>query len=279
MRLAPGIPSLAEYQALCRSEGFAALEAFSDAFLAANRDTLVPYARRWAADPLRNWSRRWEYPFVLGALEHDLDASDRPPDRILDAGSGATFFPFALADRFAGARIACCDLDGTLAPLFGRLRHAHRPRVTFSIAALQGLPFRTNCFDAVACVSVLEHTDAFEHILDEFRRVLRPGGLLLVTFDISLDGRSDIDPAGAERLLAAIGARFESESAMAATALPQAIAASGILTTAWAREHDPDALPWRRSMRGDVADLLRGRRPRRPFYHCTVACGAWRRPA
>jgi len=41
------------------------------------------------------------------------------------------------------------------------------------------LPLPDNCIDCLVCVDVLEHVRNLDHVLDEFRRVLRPGGLFL----------------------------------------------------------------------------------------------------
>jgi SAM-dependent methyltransferase len=43
------------------------------------------------------------------------------------------------------------------------------------------LPFRDAAFDVVLCAEVLEHTHSPALALEEFRRVLRPGGKLLLT--------------------------------------------------------------------------------------------------
>ena len=65
--------------------------------------------------------------------------------------------------------------------------------VEFVGADLRKLPQPGNHFDIIYCLSVLEHTRGYPEILLELRRVLRPGGTLVVTFDLSLDGDSDIE--------------------------------------------------------------------------------------
>jgi len=59
------IPTASDYQALLDSGLFRELESFSDAFLKDNEVALRPYASQWVADPLHQWSRQWEYPFVF----------------------------------------------------------------------------------------------------------------------------------------------------------------------------------------------------------------------
>jgi SAM-dependent methyltransferase len=47
------------------------------------------------------------------------------------------------------------------------------------------LPFENNSFDRITCISVLEHIESPFRALCEFRRVLKPGGRLLVSFDVA----------------------------------------------------------------------------------------------
>jgi len=42
------------------------------------------------------------------------------------------------------------------------------------------IPFPDNHFDIVSCFNALDHTDDFDHALSEMKRVLKPGGLLLL---------------------------------------------------------------------------------------------------
>ena len=44
----------------------------------------------------------------------------------------------------------------------------------------ESLPFRTSTFDRVLCGDLLEHVYKRDHVLTEIRRVLKPGGLLLL---------------------------------------------------------------------------------------------------
>src|SRR5215469_11673069 len=104
-------------------------------------------------DSLAHFSRQWEYPYVwanAGALT----------GRLLDAGSGITFFPFLLAA--AGFDVHCCDGDSSLR-LAGKYRRAAERTglsVQFTEASLTDLPYAAGGFDVAICVSVLEHVGA-----------------------------------------------------------------------------------------------------------------------
>lgn len=49
------------------------------------------------------------------------------------------------------------------------------------VGDVHALPFEDSSFDIVLCVEVLEHLHTPQKALDEMRRVLRPGGTLLLT--------------------------------------------------------------------------------------------------
>jgi SAM-dependent methyltransferase len=54
-------------------------------------------------------------------------------------------------------------------------------RLTFIWQDARNLPFHNNVFDAVTCLEALEFTPRPSQVLEELVRVLRPGGVLLVT--------------------------------------------------------------------------------------------------
>ena len=57
----------------------------------------------------------------------------------------------------------------------------HRDRVTWVWQHAVPLPFEDNTFDLVTCLEALEFMPSTPAALREFIRVLKPGGLLLVT--------------------------------------------------------------------------------------------------
>ena len=79
----------------------------------------------------------------------------------------------------------------------------------FVQAALQKMPFQDAQFDVLFCVSVLEHTDDYKSIVEEFHRVLKPGGLVVLTFDINLEDTGRVSPARAQNLLDLLQSSFE----------------------------------------------------------------------
>ncbi len=125
--------------------------------------------------------RRLEYSFVLDALVSYL----QPGMRYLDAGSGAT--PLAHAIAQLGVAAEACDGDTGLVARLQALPTAqiYGSRVGYSAQDLTRTQFADNSFDAISCVSVLEHIPApyDQRALRELLRILKPGGLLVLTVD------------------------------------------------------------------------------------------------
>jgi SAM-dependent methyltransferase len=86
--------------------------------------------------------------------------------RVLDAGAGeCRFKPLFAHTQYVGADFAQGD-----------------PRWNYSkldvIARLEQLPFQDASFDRILSIVVLEHTPEPATVIEEFRRVLQPGGTL-----------------------------------------------------------------------------------------------------
>lgn len=214
------------------------MEHFQAGFMAATRD-LWTLGYKHTGDRLDNWSRRWEYPYVWWNL------LDRPPGRLLDAGSGINFFPFFF-DR-TGWRVTCADLNAGLAPLFERANAALGSSVAFRAAPIEALPFADGSFDALDCVSVLEHAPERVKAMDEFARVLAPGGRLVITWDVSLSRDCDVRLEDVAVLLAELEKRFVPVYPL------DLLRPANLLTTermlageAWRLSWRPHPRPWRR---------------------------------
>jgi ubiquinone/menaquinone biosynthesis C-methylase UbiE len=97
-------------------------------------------------------------------------------DRVLDLGCGAGALTGELAR--SGARVTGADVARAAVE---RARRA-RPELEFTVIPLDGpLPFPDVSFDVVWCSEVIEHVADTARWLSEVRRVLVPGGRLLVT--------------------------------------------------------------------------------------------------
>lgn len=278
----------------------AGMRRFDDAFLANNADALRDYSAHWVADPLRHWSRRWEYPYVFERLVAWMqprglaeEPPGRPAFRVLDAGSGLTFFPHFVASELPVERVECSDRDPAMERAAKRLREPASPVVSYSTQDLAALRFADESFDCTYCISVLEHTAERERIIDEFFRTLRPGGLLVVTIDVSLDGRAEIPRQEAVALMGGLERRFTPlEPYGAELAEPP----TDVLTTRNVGRYEPTLVPPRTyaTAGGVLRRLLRphtfpwGRAVRRLLgsggagsggSDLTFFCTAWLKPA
>ena len=84
-----GIPKESDYKKLIASKKYLKMDTFSLQFLEKNKPDLLSYASKWVSNPLRQWSRKWEYPYVFDRVSAVLDKNDSA--MILDAGSGISF--------------------------------------------------------------------------------------------------------------------------------------------------------------------------------------------
>ncbi len=106
------------------------------------------------------------FPFAKGA-------------RVLDVGCGPGFWTRELARR--GYEVAAVDLTDTA------VRLAQRSLALFGLAAevrqgdAENLPFAAESFDGVVSHGVIHHTPDTARCVAEMARVLRPGGLAVVS--------------------------------------------------------------------------------------------------
>jgi ubiquinone/menaquinone biosynthesis C-methylase UbiE len=107
---------------------------------------------------------------------------------ILDVGSGAGQIAEHLlkyADR--DAAITCFDLSEKMIHRARKRLKSYRPR--YLVADMTRLPFADGTFDCVTCGYVLEHVPDPRIGLAELRRVMQPGGrMLLITSEDNFGG-------------------------------------------------------------------------------------------
>lgn len=261
MQLRSGIPLISEVDALVKEDEFRRHLESNQRFLEAHAPAMRSYGYRWGEDPLKLWSRRWEYPFVAQKVLAFAAENAGKPLSILDAGSGVTYFDYYLCDLIPQAAVVCCDYDPSYDKMFEAINAATPgSRVSFKRAILQQLPLENRSVDAICCISVLEHTDRYEQILDEFARVLRPGGSLVLTFDLSLDGRFELSRQDAQRLLADVQRKFVVHDGTDHEKELARMSDQGeILSTNRVRQTHPELLPWRRPVLKALHDLLTGK--------------------
>jgi len=130
-------------------------------------------------------SKQWEYAWAMQQADPGVE------DSLLDAGCGASIFPLYLASR--GFHVTACDID-----LRGDRSYEG---VRYVPASISELPFTDGAFDAIFCISVIEHLPHEDMCtaMHEFRRVLKPGGSVLLTTDFYEDANAEIWYEGPDR--------------------------------------------------------------------------------
>ena len=116
------------------------------------------------------WSRRYEYAWAAQWAGFG--------ETVVDMGYGATHRPF---------KNFLCDHAEVVYGIDARPSEEAQLPPNFvplveDFTATTSLP--DNSMDQVYCLSVLEDTDHIDRALVEFKRVLTPGGLIVLTFDI-----------------------------------------------------------------------------------------------
>ena len=121
-------------------------------------------------------------------------------ERVLDAGCGNGLWMRTLARRFGVRSGVGLDLS------FGMLadaRHALGHGAALVTGDVRRLPFPDESFDVVLCLWMLYHVADHHSVLAELRRVLRPGGRLLVT--TNSNSPRPLDQVAARALAAVTG--------------------------------------------------------------------------
>lgn len=150
------------------------------------------YEELWAALPAELTPPDWDLRRAF------LESGLRERDRVLDLGSGDGAFTAVIAEAKAdpvGAEVA----EAAVA----RARERH-PELQFRLVPIEGpLPFEDASFDLVWASEVIEHVADTARWLSEVRRVLKPGGRLLLT--TPSHGRLRLALEGIERLSPPLG--------------------------------------------------------------------------
>jgi ubiquinone/menaquinone biosynthesis C-methylase UbiE len=149
------------------------------------------YLGRWVVASLYNWTAsyydrikaitwREDDEWLIAPLLRQIETVENP--LLLDVGTGTGRFPAALLARgqFEGQ---VWGLDISL----GMLRRArtrlagYKDRCTLIGQDADALPFPDQTFDAVVCLETIEFTPSPPRTVGELVRVLRPGGVLLIS--------------------------------------------------------------------------------------------------
>lgn len=266
-----GTPSIADYLHYTQSRDFREIEDFSNQFQAKAAHLLAAYKRRWVTDPLHQWSRQWEYPYIINQA--------RNPEgeglSALDLGSGFTFLPYYLLKNTGITRVVALDYDESLAPLFESVNQSLGEEVEFRFDDIRELDHLGEKYDFIYSVSVLEHTDNYAEIIRNCHDLLKPGGKLSITFDVSLDGNDDISLMGARQLLECLRSVFRVDEDLTRFLEFE----DGIVTSSYvARNINRGLMPWRYPLVNVFKPIFKHGRLGTRYKRLTFCCLTVRKP-
>ena len=106
-------------------------------------------------------------------------AAPRPEWRVLDVATGTGHTAFAIAPHVA--EVVATDITPEMLAEGERLRDERGiANIGFSIADVHDLPFASETFDLVTCRRAAHHFSRIGRAIEEMRRVIRPGGMLVI---------------------------------------------------------------------------------------------------
>lgn len=141
----------------------------------------VAYHGQLASDWEQHYQKR-SFKARQTVLVECLQARDLEGSSWLDAGCGTGTLSRLLAER--GCRVLGVDAAKEMVEAAGQLAQGgdRSGQLKFErVETIARLPLVSNSYDGVLCSSVLEYVSDVDACLKEFARVLRPGGLLLVS--------------------------------------------------------------------------------------------------
>ena len=115
---------------------------------------------------------------VLGKMQKALGQPLRPMGRGLEIGAGTGYFSLNLMRQGILSEVTCTDVSARmLEALAGTAEQLHLDVETV-VCDAENLPFESGSFDVVFGHAVLHHIPDLERAFSEFRRVLKPGGMI-----------------------------------------------------------------------------------------------------
>ncbi len=96
---------------------------------------------------------------------------------VLDAGSGARVVISRWLSQLGYKNVYACDVQGAQKDLYKSIG------LKFSVQDLTATNYDDAMFQAVSCISVIEHNVPLQTFVAEMSRILKPGGVLAISTD------------------------------------------------------------------------------------------------
>ncbi len=137
-------------------------------------------------DFARVWDRHIAAP-ALAQVTRLIEERVSPGAVVLDAGAGTGERTLAILEHSQPGNVIA--FDASAAMLDVAKSKMHDPRVSFVQGDVRHLPFADNTFDMVVCTWVIEIMDDPRAVVQEFIRIIKPGGVVIYAFCSLPEGR------------------------------------------------------------------------------------------
>ena len=128
----------------------------------------------------RWWLSAWPHRLhIRGFVPKFLDASPEPfRGEVLEVGAGAGWTSQQILETYPQVELTATDLDPRATKSFRHLQEKYGHRLKVQEADILELPFDRASFDVVIAVHVMHHLDDAPSAIQQFLRILRPGGMI-----------------------------------------------------------------------------------------------------
>ncbi len=121
-----------------------------------------------------------------------LELTTLKPNTILDMGAGTGLLTEKIIKQYPNSKIIAMDLSSQMldfakekltdrSVLTKLLAFVKAPQTTFVCADANRIPLASHSVDLITCNLMLQWCDDLDAVLSEFKRVIRPEGLLMLT--------------------------------------------------------------------------------------------------
>jgi SAM-dependent methyltransferase len=115
---------------------------------------------------------------VLGKMQKALGQPLRPMGRGLEIGAGTGYFSLNLLKQGILTHVTCTDVSPGMLETLSSSAQRLGLDVDTAMCDAEALPFENDSFDVVFGHAVLHHIPDLPQAFREFRRVLKPGGVI-----------------------------------------------------------------------------------------------------
>lgn len=107
---------------------------------------------------------------------------------VLEIGTGRGAFAIWMAQQYPEANILGTDFSENAITIAQSKLSAQLPNLSFEVADAERLPYKNHVFDVVITCETLEHVLHPQKMCSEMYRVLKPGGIFILTTENYFNG-------------------------------------------------------------------------------------------